>query len=312
MIGSGLRDLASPASRPAATAVDAGEELALVVTTDRTSNGPHLVYPSPSGARGDAGDRGLGDGQLRPRPLGGQADDRHRRAGRRPGGHHPRGMRRRHPAPLRAVPGGARRGPRVPAWMDGAGRVAPPPWRPGGGRRRRRGLPDHGRGAGQAGAARPARGRHLRVADAPGRRHRRAGGTSEGRARELAPVAGSCGCSGRGWRGSARPRCPRRRSRRPRRRCTPPGWASPTCDAVGHAQPVRRQRRLLHPPDRLPAGAHEHLRLQPRSTAIPRADRRPWHHRADPDAVRRGGGIGLFTGCAAGDTGAAVVVRVED
>jgi acetyl-CoA acetyltransferase len=27
---------------------------------------------------------------------------------------------------------------------------------------------------------------------------------------------------------------------------------------------------------------------------------------------RRGGGVGLFTGCAAGDTGAAVVVRVED
>jgi len=26
----------------------------------------------------------------------------------------------------------------------------------------------------------------------------------------------------------------------------------------------------------------------------------------------RGGGVGLFTGCAAGDTGAAVVVRVED
>jgi acetyl-CoA acetyltransferase family protein len=36
----------------AATAVDAGEELALVVTTDRTSNGPHLVYPSPSGPGG--------------------------------------------------------------------------------------------------------------------------------------------------------------------------------------------------------------------------------------------------------------------
>jgi acetyl-CoA acetyltransferase len=28
--------------------------------------------------------------------------------------------------------------------------------------------------------------------------------------------------------------------------------------------------------------------------------------------VRRGGGIGLFTGCAAGDTGAALVMRVED
>jgi acetyl-CoA acetyltransferase len=28
--------------------------------------------------------------------------------------------------------------------------------------------------------------------------------------------------------------------------------------------------------------------------------------------VERGGGVGLFTGCAAGDTGAAVVVRVED
>ena len=36
----------------AATAVDAGEELALVVTTDRTSNGPHLVFPSPSGPGG--------------------------------------------------------------------------------------------------------------------------------------------------------------------------------------------------------------------------------------------------------------------
>ena len=31
------------------------------------------------------------------------------------------------------------------------------------------------------------------------------------------------------------------------------------------------------------------------------------------EALReRGGGTGLFTGCAAGDTGAAVVVRVED
>jgi len=27
---------------------------------------------------------------------------------------------------------------------------------------------------------------------------------------------------------------------------------------------------------------------------------------------RRGGGVGLFTGCAAGDTGAALVLRVED
>lgn len=28
--------------------------------------------------------------------------------------------------------------------------------------------------------------------------------------------------------------------------------------------------------------------------------------------VRRGGGIGMFTGCGAGDTGAALVMRVED
>jgi hypothetical protein len=28
--------------------------------------------------------------------------------------------------------------------------------------------------------------------------------------------------------------------------------------------------------------------------------------------LARGGGIGLFTGCAAGDTGAAIVLRVED
>jgi acetyl-CoA acetyltransferase family protein len=36
----------------AAAAVEAGEALALVVTTDRTSNGPHLVYPSPSAPGG--------------------------------------------------------------------------------------------------------------------------------------------------------------------------------------------------------------------------------------------------------------------
>jgi len=58
-----------------------------------------------------------------------------------------------------------------------------------------------------------------------------------------------------------------------------------------------------------------------------RADSRAWSASCRPwpssRAVRtgeltahtlrlRGGGIGLFTGCAAGDTGAAVVVRVED
>jgi acetyl-CoA acetyltransferase family protein len=36
----------------AAAAVEAGEALALVVTTDRTSNGPHLVYPAPSAPGG--------------------------------------------------------------------------------------------------------------------------------------------------------------------------------------------------------------------------------------------------------------------
>ncbi len=36
----------------AAAAVDAGQGLTLVVTTDRTSNGPHLVYPSPSAPGG--------------------------------------------------------------------------------------------------------------------------------------------------------------------------------------------------------------------------------------------------------------------
>jgi acetyl-CoA acetyltransferase family protein len=36
----------------AAAAVEAGEALTLVVTTDRTSNGPHLVYPAPSAPGG--------------------------------------------------------------------------------------------------------------------------------------------------------------------------------------------------------------------------------------------------------------------
>ena len=48
-----------------------------------------------------------------------------------------------------------------------------------------------------------------------------------------------------------------------------------------------------------------------------------WGHPQGPTGARaiaelvealrlRGGGVGLFTGCAAGDTGAAVVLRVED
>jgi acetyl-CoA acetyltransferase len=36
----------------AAAAVDAGEGLTLVVTTDRTSNGPHVVYPAPAAPGG--------------------------------------------------------------------------------------------------------------------------------------------------------------------------------------------------------------------------------------------------------------------
>ncbi len=48
-----------------------------------------------------------------------------------------------------------------------------------------------------------------------------------------------------------------------------------------------------------------------------------WGHPQGPTGLRavielieelamRGGGLGLFTGCAAGDTGMAVVIRVED
>jgi Acetyl-CoA acetyltransferase len=77
----------------AATPEAGADDVTLVVVTDRTSNGPHLVYPSPSSVGGQADDRGLGGRQLPPGPVGGQADGPDRGDGRRRGGFHQAGPR---------------------------------------------------------------------------------------------------------------------------------------------------------------------------------------------------------------------------
>ena len=73
----------------AAGAVAAGAGLQLVVTTDRTSNGPQVLYPDAvvDGRRPDVDE--LGAGQLRPGPMGRHLDARRRRGGGRRGGDHP-------------------------------------------------------------------------------------------------------------------------------------------------------------------------------------------------------------------------------
>ena len=60
----------------AAGAVTAGAGPQLVVTTDRTSNGPTLLYPGPSRQGGAPIDRTLGARQLRARSVGGGVHDR--------------------------------------------------------------------------------------------------------------------------------------------------------------------------------------------------------------------------------------------
>jgi acetyl-CoA C-acetyltransferase len=56
----------------------------------------------------------------------------------------------------------------------------------------------------------------------------------------------------------------------------------------------------------------ELLRVQPHLRPPARPDRTPLGHGLIEELRQRGGGTGLFTGCAAGDTGAAIVLRVED
>ena len=84
-----------------------GDGVRLVVVTDRTSNGPHVVYPSRGRAGRHAAERELGAGLLRLRPEHGRGDARHRRAGRRAGRLLQGRGRRRDRAPLGAVRGRA-------------------------------------------------------------------------------------------------------------------------------------------------------------------------------------------------------------
>ena len=78
------------------------------------------------------------------------------------------------------------------------------------------------------------------------------------------------------------------------------------------AQPVRGERRVLRPPDRLSCRPHKRVRLQPHLRPPTGPDGRACDRGArSPSSRLGGGGVGLFTGCAAGDTGGAVVLRVD-
>ena len=162
----------------------------------------------------------------------------------------------------------------------------------------------------EAGAGR--RRRHLRQPDASGRRRRglRSSPMPTTRARSPAATA-SFACSPPASPAPRRRACRRRRRRRRRTRCATPGWhwgdvaivnthnpfvvndlwfAQQTGFALERMNPYGCSLVYGHPQG--PTGMRGIVELV--------------------EALRReGGGVGVFTGCAAGDTGAALVLRVD-
>ena len=123
---------ARPCSRPAPPAParcrwrrrrwrSAAPRCALVVTADRCSNGPIVHYPDPTAPGGNGHTEKWVHGQLRPRSLREDRDDRHRRERRAPLRRRHRRDERRRAAALRAVPGRAGQRPRLPEALHAGG-----------------------------------------------------------------------------------------------------------------------------------------------------------------------------------------------
>ncbi len=90
--------------------IEAGmAEVALGVTCDRTSNGPHLYYPNPKGPGGTGAHEDWVLGQLQLRSARAALDARHRRERRAPARLHGRPAACDRAATRGAVPDGARR-----------------------------------------------------------------------------------------------------------------------------------------------------------------------------------------------------------
>ena len=233
--------------------------------------------PAPRRARRHAAERELGAGHLRLRPEHRRGDARHRRAGRRAGrllqGRGRRGDR----APLGAVRGRPLRprfqgrwmvpitvgSKRKPAEIDADWGIRPAPLEA------LEGLPRRDRG----------RRRHLRLADASGRRlrrpdrHRRQPGpTVRLLASGFARVGTRRDAEGAGAGRGRRARRRRADARRHRRHQDP--------------QPVRGQRPLVRARDRRRRRRDEPVRLQPDLRPPAGPDRRARHRRADLGAAR--------------------------
>ena len=216
----------------------------LVVATDRTSNGPHLVYPSAASSGGDAEQRELGARQLR---LGsrtpGESMLSTAEAGRRRRAASRSGARRARGAALRAVPGCARGRPRLPARVDGADRRRQPAQagRDRGGLGRTADRLREGLEALEAG--RGGRRRQLRHADPSGRRLRGDGrhdpGAGAGAGRRRPGGADSARPAFARVEPGAMPKAPVPAARR---RSPTPGSTFEDIDRDQDAQPVRRQR----------------------------------------------------------------------
>ena len=285
-----------------------GSEATLVVATDKTSNGPHLYHPNPAGpgGKGDAEDwvwDNFGEDPWARNSMLETAENVAREAGITR-----EEMDDAGPPPPPPVRGGG--GERVPLprprrALRGERREAGPRRGPGG-----RGRVPHHEGGSRAAEARPARGPdHLRHPDLPGGRHGgvrgrhpRTGAGPGGGAAGPDPLRGD-GPGGEGPHGQGRG--PRRRAGRSSGR----GSGSGTRRGQD-PQPLRRERPLLRARDGHRPRGLQPDRLLPGLRPPPGPDRRPADRRGGGGGPRKGGGYVLFAGCAAGDTAAAMVLRV--
>ncbi|WZB60439.1 thiolase family protein [Achromobacter xylosoxidans] len=288
---------------------------ALVLMADRVSNGPQLYHPDPAGPGGSGVHENWVLDNFSKDPWSGLAMlQTGERVARRHGISTAR-TERRHPAPLRAIRAGLRRRARVPAPLhDPALRAARCRLRQDRGHAAgRRGHPRHhrrGPGAADAGAA--GRQHHLWRPDPSGGRQRRHADDHGARAREL--------------------------SRRPEIGVEVLAFGQSRTETGYMPQaPIEAARRALDRAGLKPADLHAVKTHNPfvvsdialaRATGLDVMEMNNygcslvWGHPQAPTGLRsvielieelaqRGGGLGLFTGCAAGDSAMAVALRVD-
>ena len=180
--------------------------------------------------------------------------------------------------------------------------------------RRRRRAPDEPRQARQAQARARGRHRHLRRPDPPGRRQLRdvRDDAREG-ARIRRPIPRSASrSSASAWRASGRAICRRRRSMPRARRSSARGSQMDDIDAIKSHNPFAVNDIVFARETGVDV-----MKMNNYGCSL------VWGHPQGPTGLRamielieelvmRGGGKGLFKGCAAGDTGMAVVLSVED